>query len=753
MSENIKNYEYRTGWRRTSILLIALVCLSINVFAQKASSSQRVSVPSRDISTDIYKRASQFIEDMRFDSAAANWKNAQIGNRVIELYRPDIEGVAYYEFSLTNPNGESAGFITLSNGTHEQPIANRSDNGISPAEQLIREAESNGSSVAKIYKLNDESYVAEDVNGEMVAHTPNLPLKIVGQQLDWLDRDVQPASITSYTTGNGDESGEIPEQRIISSGDTETQFRLEEWSSWRELKENYRETYAVMNEAVKRESASDWKAERALQEYGEAFFADEVGFFPSLPSGIKGIKTVKGNPELFRAEVIQRDGINPIIKVSVLRSLDAEMPVVVSVNYADRIDTIKFTILPESYRERVGKNSGTVSSKVLKEGDESSKPSDLSKKWYGFGSGPWGPWYASWAAHHNDQRIYDQINANTGVNTSNCYSGCGATAWAMLFGWGDHRAWEQDPTWSGRWGLYRANGGYGADAHAPAYQDAGINNMTWEIRNDIFTFCAFGSGATLPSTMWQAAFYLNGRTYTTLSTNYNGLGFGLPWLRDQAGNSIVDRDVPAIIGTGFLSHYPLAYGYQERTRRLYWGFWYSTDYDRQFYVNMGWGSIGQNKWVAAHTWFVGQIYPNRSTDTKQLVAKHSNKCLDVNGASGSDGANVIQHACHGGNNQKWRLEPVNTVGNYYRILANHSGKALDVAGVSTATGANVHQWEWWMGDNQLWELIPSGGGYYSIKAKHSGKCLDVAGISTANGANVYQWDCHGGNNQLWKLVP
>jgi hypothetical protein len=39
-----------------------------------------------------------------------------------------------------------------------------------------------------------------------------------------------------------------------------------------------------------------------------------------------------------------------------------------------------------------------------------------------------------------------------------------------------------------------------------------------------------------------------------------------------------------------------------------------------------------------------------------IIAKHSGKCLDVNGASTGDSASIIQHSCHGGDNQLWRIE-------------------------------------------------------------------------------------------------
>ena len=88
---------------------------------------------------------------------------------------------------------------------------------------------------------------------------------------------------------------------------------------------------------------------------------------------------------------------------------------------------------------------------------------------------------------------------------------------------------------------------------------------------------------------------------------------------------------------------------------------------------------------------------------------------------------------------------------FYVIIAKHSGKCLDVRGINTDEGANIIQYDYWGGDNQKWKLEPVGDGYYRIIAKHSGKCLDAGGISTDNGAKIIQWDYRGGDNQKWKL--
>lgn len=210
-----------------------------------------------------------------------------------------------------------------------------------------------------------------------------------------------------------------------------------------------------------------------------------------------------------------------------------------------------------------------------------------------------------WADGSVSQQPFNQFTSG------GCAIGCGGVAWTILFLWGDLQAETGNAYWAPRWGLYRQNGGRGSNAVAPTTQTTGVNNVITEIASDIGTFCSFGQGATYPWEMSDARDYLSGRTGTGLVTHYNSLGIHESRLREYARNSIRDRDTPAVIGTGWLSHYPVAYGYawQKRiVRKCFIFCWDEEVYDRWFYVNQGWGGVG-NDWVPADTWFAGEIYP------------------------------------------------------------------------------------------------------------------------------------------------
>lgn len=60
----------------------------------------------------------------------------------------------------------------------------------------------------------------------------------------------------------------------------------------------------------------------------------------------------------------------------------------------------------------------------------------------------------------------------------------------------------------------------------------------------------------------------------------------------KARDSIRKRYTPVIIGTGWLKHYPLAYGYRVRHRivqKCFIGCWTETQYSSHFYINNGFG--------------------------------------------------------------------------------------------------------------------------------------------------------------------
>ncbi|KYF81821.1 hypothetical protein BE11_42405 [Sorangium cellulosum] len=77
----------------------------------------------------------------------------------------------------------------------------------------------------------------------------------------------------------------------------------------------------------------------------------------------------------------------------------------------------------------------------------------------------------------------------------------------------------------------------------------------------------------------------------------------------------------------------------------------------------------------------------------EIVAQHSRQCLDVPNASTAHGTELVQGPCFGNANQHFRLNEVgsNEGQSYYEIIAQHSQMCIDVKNASHAHGAPLAQ--------------------------------------------------------------
>nr|WP_221379006.1 PQQ-dependent sugar dehydrogenase [Actinoplanes polyasparticus] len=126
-----------------------------------------------------------------------------------------------------------------------------------------------------------------------------------------------------------------------------------------------------------------------------------------------------------------------------------------------------------------------------------------------------------------------------------------------------------------------------------------------------------------------------------------------------------------------------------------------------------------------------------SGGTGRIVGANGS-CVDVNGASSTDGTKIQLWTCGAGANQQWTRN-----GSTWRSL----GKCMGVAGGATADGSLVQLSTCNGSAAQNWTAGANG----SVVNTGSGKCLDANGASSANGTQLIIWTCHGGTNQRWTL--
>jgi len=131
----------------------------------------------------------------------------------------------------------------------------------------------------------------------------------------------------------------------------------------------------------------------------------------------------------------------------------------------------------------------------------------------------------------------------------------------------------------------------------------------------------------------------------------------------------------------------------------------------------------------------------------RLVAQHSGKAADINGASTSAGGLLIQWATGSGFNQQFDFLPSDS--GYYRIRVRHSGLVLQVA--SSSTGGDITQRADTSATSQQWRIVEHGGDVVSLVNRQSGLAMDVWQAATTDGARISQWSVTGSANQRFQL--
>jgi hypothetical protein len=141
----------------------------------------------------------------------------------------------------------------------------------------------------------------------------------------------------------------------------------------------------------------------------------------------------------------------------------------------------------------------------------------------------------------------------------------------------------------------------------------------------------------------------------------------------------------------------------------------------------------------------------------QLVSVSSGKCLEVTENGMVDGVNIHQEECGVPANrfdQVFTLVPSPNAPSQYQIVARNSNKCLQVRGASSVDGAAVEQSQCagWGALNQVWEGVPVGGeGHVEFVAKHSNKCLSIQGGGSNNGALAVQAPCVAQAGQVFRF--
>ncbi|RME89758.1 MAG: hypothetical protein D6766_14315 [Verrucomicrobia bacterium] len=194
----------------------------------------------------------------------------------------------------------------------------------------------------------------------------------------------------------------------------------------------------------------------------------------------------------------------------------------------------------------------------------------------------WTAWTTYRGPNCSEIPPYEQERNLAGCCT-NGWSGCGPTAWAMFYGYWDHQGVD---------GLVGPT-----TAPTPWGNDANVRELIQAVFAYTGTWCT-GYQSQAATDPWNMSY-----GYQWASDRGAGISLSSAWCvpytssspRKKAVAAIRDHGRPAIVGTGYFEHYPIARAYRFR-KKVIAGITVKTQ--RQWKVNEGWGS-STCEWVSA----------------------------------------------------------------------------------------------------------------------------------------------------------
>ena len=271
-----------------------------------------MSIELAKVPAPMRRKAAQHLESIRGTPMAPNAANARLANEVWPIYRPDLEEVAYYEFSvelgsgpsrlLTTAAGLSAalaaerktastrakrtevvlkeqtgasqssdrGFIVVSAGAHDFPIPHWSLDRPPVSAQLVASGEKGGE-IERIYRLDSLAYVAESKDGALVGRVGQMPGLVAGLPHD-LRRStlgVSTLEATPATEGRTDDQVDGAEHRVTRKEDKIPDLKPVEVDDWGSFRERYADTFGPFLDDLRRQAAHAWEVEALIEEFGE----------------------------------------------------------------------------------------------------------------------------------------------------------------------------------------------------------------------------------------------------------------------------------------------------------------------------------------------------------------------------------------------------------------------------------------------------------------------------------------------------
>jgi len=271
-----------------------------------------MAIEQAKVSTAIRRRAAQHLESIRGTPMAPFADAATLSDEVWPIYRPDLEDVAYYEFTIelgsnarrlaTSAAALSAllaaerdsprllrkrpaagakilrsqgtggqGFVVVASGPHDFPIPHWSLERAPVSAQLVAAAQESGGAVERIIKVDSLAYVAESRDGSLVAQIGQLPALLAGLPHDLSRANVEISTLLAEPSADvpNDDMAEGVEHQEKREGGAPPDLKPIEFDGWPAFRERYADSFGPYLDDLRRRAAGAWEIEGLIEEFGE----------------------------------------------------------------------------------------------------------------------------------------------------------------------------------------------------------------------------------------------------------------------------------------------------------------------------------------------------------------------------------------------------------------------------------------------------------------------------------------------------
>jgi len=308
-----------------------------------------------------------------------NTDDLYLGDLVTPIYRPDVKGVAYYEFqvlkgtrrqfsrtdlveNVAKVNAVAAGgyaklyitpsldrakledglrvladsrvqgFIAVSTGPHDFPIPHWSLDHAPVSVALEARAKRK---IKKVYKLDALAYVAEDMKGLEVSSVGQRPFAVNGLPDNPSKHAGKISSVEPVDFGRdaGPDEAKMHGSKMRKSGPRAPSLELKGFRSWASLKRGYKKTLGPLLEQLRARASESWAVELAVREFGEAIRGGQRRTFALLEPDA-AVKVGGDGAKHVRVRIVRRPGDSAALELSCAdRKFDREVQVEVEVRY------------------------------------------------------------------------------------------------------------------------------------------------------------------------------------------------------------------------------------------------------------------------------------------------------------------------------------------------------------------------------------------------------------------------------------